>query len=85
MEVQAQGRGTVFLGTNDVYTSFMVAPISLGMGAQRTDKTMEQLVVYRTEEGAHNSFTARPPVIVARSQSGKHDLARIGGKRAARL
>ena len=30
MEVQAQGRGTVFLGTNDVYTSFMIARIVLG-------------------------------------------------------
>jgi hypothetical protein len=30
MEVQAQGRGTGFLGSNDVYTSFMVARIVLG-------------------------------------------------------
>ena len=48
MEVQAQGRGTVFLGTNDVYTSFMIARIVLG--AHRKDKTMEPLVVYRTVE-----------------------------------
>jgi len=27
MEVQAQGRGTVFVVTNDVYTSFMIARI----------------------------------------------------------
>ena len=46
MEVQAQGRGTLFLGTNDVYTSFTIARIDYSVVSdysQRIDQWIRAL------------------------------------------
>ena len=48
MEVQAQGRGTAFLGTNDVYTSFTIAQIILGWElGETTSETRRRLRIKR--------------------------------------